>query len=176
MKKTRILLFTLLICIGCLLLNSCYPVAAKKYFDISEYKEIWELSGFKSYHKYNGTSTFFPSEPSALDVTKFTGRYDEQLPLGEGVEIYIEIQYDDSSYDAETKRLSAMSKDSSGSFNLENAKVYSTRMGDGEYSGVYEYAVTNDAEKKIVYIYLMHIPQKEIDFDDKYLPAGYKVY
>lgn len=111
MKKRVLLIVVLIICF----VSGCGYSAHKKYYnEIADYQKIWELSGFR--HGYEDKSPLFPIEIDDLEVEKFYCRYDEQLPLGEGIQILLEIVYDDLSFKAELNRISEIALENKENF------------------------------------------------------------
>ena len=68
------------------LLTGCSYSAYIDYYDIKDYNSIWELTGFR--HGYDNTSLLFPENIDDLEVVDFFCRYDQQLPLGEGIQVF----------------------------------------------------------------------------------------
>lgn len=161
-------LCTVLYCSGC----SSYTAYKDYYNDICSYEEIWDLSGFR--HGYDGPSPLFPSDVEKLDVVDFFCRYDQQLPLGEGIQVYLHIHYEDNEvFQDEVKRISALAFDSTDAFNKTEFSAYSLRLGTDLSS---EYAMVDGSNQNIYYIYLQNLPQNEIEFDGSLIPNGYTGY
>lgn len=153
--------------------TGCSYAANKDYYsDVDDYKEIWSLTGFN--HGYDGVSLFFPESLENLDVKKFHCRYDEQLPLGEGVQILLEIQYSDEAlFDAEIEKISSMATECKESFGQLELSAYATRLGADLSS---EYALIDEEQQIIYYVYLQNVPKEEIEFDHELIPVGYTGY
>lgn len=170
LKKALVVILTLLTVL--VLFSGCKYTAYKTYYgDISDYSEIWSLNGF-FYEGYNSeSSSFFPQKLDGLDVKDFYCRYDEQLPLGEGIQVFLHIKYkDDTSFNDESERLSTMSIDCNKYFEKTGLTAYATHIG---VSGSSEYALVNPEKQEILYIYLKDLPTEEIEFDNAFLPKGY---
>lgn len=171
MKKAIFLILSI-----CLLLLSsgCQYTAYKSYYsDIEDYEEIWDLSGFR--HGYDDRRMFFPANLDNYNITGFYCRYDEQLPLGEGIQVYLEIQFpDDVSIKTEIDRLLEFSAKCDDLFEKSGFEAYATRLGDD--IGTYEYALVDHHSKKIYFIYLQSVPKNEIEFSHTLLPNGYTEY
>lgn len=152
------------------ILTGCSYVAYKDYYsDTGDYKEIWKLTGFR--HGYEDISTFFPKSIDNLDVRDFRCRYDQQLPLGEGVQVFLEIQYtNENLFDTELEKISSMSFNCDDYFEESVFSAYATRLGK-DFSS--EYALVDEEQRVVYYIYLQNIPKSEIEFDHKFLPIGY---
>ena len=157
-------------------LCSCTYTAYKTYYNnIEDYDDIWELTGF--YHGYEGKSTFFPNDISSLNVKEFFCRYDEELPLGENVQILLEIEYDEDDFAEERERLSKAGFECSDSFDIKGIEAYATNLGtSGVHAYISEYALLDSDQNTIEYIFLHGVPKEEIEFDHQFLPIGYTGY
>ena len=169
MKKC---IFLLIILFVVFLISGCrYPAYIDYYSDIEDYEEIWDLTGFR--HGYDEGEMFFPASLENYDVIDYLCRYDQQLPLGEGIQVYLEIQYpDETSLNAEIDRFSALSERCDEFFDKTGYEAYATRLGDE--IGSSEYALIDRDNKKIYYIYLQTLPMDEIEFSHTLLPDGYE--
>lgn len=168
MKKRILSIVVLIICF----VSSCGYAAHKKYYnDISDYQKIWELSGFR--HGYEDKSPLFPIEIADLDVKKFYCRYDEQLPLGEGVQILLEIAYDDLAFKSELDRISEIAVEDKENFTDNEFLVYYIQLGK---NGCWEYALIDEKEQIVNYIFLYNLPKKEIELENSFLPNNYVDY
>ena len=178
-KKARLFCNTLLIlCLMIISLTvhlvSCgYMAYTTFYTNIEDYNHIWNLSGVRVGNQ--GSPSVFPDNIEGLLVEDFFCRYDEKLPLGEGLQVFLNIQYNDKmTFDSELKLLKELSKD-----NVENLfsklqfETYIVNLGEGYY---YEYALVDESEQKVIYIYLQGLPKDEIEFDHIYLPDNYTDY
>ena len=168
MKKRILLLVVLII----FFVSGCGYSAHKKYYnEISDYQKIWELSGFR--HGYEDKSPLFPIEIADLNVKTFYCRYDEQLPVGEGVQILLEIGYDDLTYKSDLNRISEISVENKENFTDNEFLVYYIQLGK---NGCWEYALINEEEQTVNYIFLYNLPKKEIEFEKTFLPNNYVDY
>lgn len=168
MKKSVALIAVLLIFV----LSGCAYSAAKTYYrGTDDYNEIWKLAGLR--HGYDDKSPLFPDEIDDLEVKDFYCRYDEQLPLGEGVQIFLEIAYDDTSFDSEQKRISETAVEDKENFTDSRCSAYSLKMGE---NGCWEYALTDDSQNMVYYIFLYNLPEEEIEIDKNFLPENYVDY
>lgn len=151
-------------------LTGCSYVAYKDYYSsIDNYTEIWELTGFN--HGYDNVSPFFPESIDNLDVKDFFCRYDQQLPLGEGIQVFLKIQYtDENLFDMELENISSMSFNCNDYFKESGFSVYATHLGR-DFSS--QYALIDEGQRLIYYIYLQNIPENEIEFPHQFLPTGY---
>lgn len=167
MKCTKLSVIVLAIVISFV---SCGYSAYKDYYcDISDYTKIWNLSGFR--HGYQGVSTFFPQEVEKLTVDDYFFRYDQQLPLGEGIQLLLKICYEKESFLAELERITSLATECTNQFDNQEL-VYSVRFGDKSF----EYACIDEKDQSICYIYLQNIPKSEVEFEHIYLPRNYTEY
>jgi len=169
MYKKYVTVFVLVLYI-LVVFTGCSYIAYKDYYsNIDEYAKIWELTGF--HHGYEGASPLFPKSIANLDAKQFLCRYDQQLPLGEGIQVFLEIQYtDEGVFNTELEKISSLSFDCRDSFMGTSFAAYATRLGSNFSS---EYALIDEDKQVIYYIYLQNIPKSEIEFDHQFLPAGY---
>ena len=153
------------------MLTGCY-MAFKDYYHEKDYKEIWELSGFR--HGYDGVSPFFPESIDDLKVNKFLCRYDQQIPLGEGVQLFMEIQYTDKMvFDKEYEKIKSMAFKCDEYFDEVDLSAYAVRLGE-EWST--EYALIDEEQQIVYYIFLYSVPKSQIRFNHRLVPAGYEDY
>jgi len=154
-----------------LILTGCY-IAFKDYYHEEDYREIWELTGFR--HGYEGVSPFFPERIDNLEVKDFLCRYDQQIPLGEGVQLFMKIQYIDKMiFDKEYDKIRSMAFDCNDFFEVDDLSAYAVRLGE-EWST--EYALIDEEQQIIYYIFLYSVPKSQIRFNHRLLPAGYEDY
>ena len=154
------------------LLCGCHSYTAYKdyYTDTADYPEIWTLSGF--YRGQEERSPIFPDRLNDLTVISFFCRYDQQLPLGEGVQLLLEIQYPDKqAFTAEVDRITALTVPCPDAFG--GLEAHALRLGVDLTS---EYCLINRAEQTIYYVYLKNIPKEQVEFDQRYIPRGYSGY
>lgn len=168
MKKLLILALIFILC----LFSGCGYLANTQYFDnYNDYPNIWTLTGFR--HGYEKKSPLFPNEITDLDVCEFFCRYDEQFPLGEGVQIYLEVTYVGKDFDKEVKRISNISNKNIHNFKTTDIIAYDIKLGE---DGCWEYALINPNLKKIYYIFIYNLPKSEIEFNHNFVPDNYIDY
>lgn len=170
MKKAVVFLwvFLLIFSAGC---NS-YSAYKDYYSDPKDYLQVWQRSGF--YNAAESSSPLFPKDIDHLDVVDFMCRYDEQLPIGEGVQLYLKIQYkDQQSFDDEVDRIASVANVCNDAFDETNFDAYVMRLCEELVS---EYALVDDNEQTVSYLYLKNIPKSEIEIDHTLLPKGYSGY
>ena len=164
-KITAIILAAIII----LSFSGCSYIAYKNYYTKEDYLNIWELEGVR--YDAEGISPLFPESIENSDVQEFLCRHDQQLPLGEGIQILLKIRYDTDLLLSEKERISSMTEDCTDSFGNPDFMACSTQICN---EGVSEYVLINNEDQTIYYIYLQDIPKKEIEFDSELLPKEYE--
>ena len=153
------------------LFSGCY-VAYKDYYHEEDYKEIWELTGF--WHGYEGVSPFFPESIDDLEVNKFLCRYDQIIPIGEAVQLFMEIPYtDEEVFNKEVEKIKSMAFQCDEYFEEIDFSVYAVRLGE-EFNT--EYALIDEEQQVVYYIFLHNVPKSEIRFEHRFIPKGYENY
>lgn len=170
-KKLLALLLSLglmVFAVGC----SAYPAYKNYYSNASDYHRIWKLEGF--YRGPGEQSALFPQDLHELDITDYFCRYDQQLPLGEGVQLLLEVQYSDPiAFADEVNRIASITSNRSDAFSQNDYDAYALRICE---ELACEYAFADEDSQLICYIYLRNIPKKQIEIDHKLLPTGYSGY
>ena len=171
MKKVLSLLLAVCLLAALVGCNS-YHAYKDTYTDPDSYRKLWSLSGF--YRGEGDRSALFPQSLYGLDVEKFFCRYDQQLPLGEGVQLLITIKYEDPTlFEAEVARIASLSTLRNDAFRDSTSEVYAVRICEDLTS---EYAFVDSSCQVIEYIYLRNIPKDEIEIDHELLPNDYVGY
>ncbi len=167
MKKNFIIIA--LIVINTFLLTSCSYVAYKTYYtNEKDYSQIWALAGVSTGNK--DIHDLFPTEISNLSVEEFFCRYDEQIPLGEGVQVFLKVHYEDKeSFLAELERISLLAYSCDEHFQGSDMSAYATSMGEGS---LWEYSLIDEQQQLIYYIYLRFLPKDEIEIENSMLPIN----
>lgn len=159
--------------LGCIVLfSSCkYSAITKYYNDPQQYVDVWELSGVRDSQEEK--NTIFPKNLNDLNTVTFFCRYDQQYPLGEGVQILLEIKYfSDELFQKEFDKLSQQCFCVEDYF-IDADKVFAVRFGEDD---AIEYAMINEAEQLIAYVYIQSLPKDQIELDSKFIPTGYYDY
>lgn len=168
MKKYILICLAMIMCF----LSGCgYPAYKTYYKETADYGEIWELTGFR--HGYEDKSPLFPDKIDDLNVTSFQCRYDEQLPLGEGVQILLTVNYNDDSFQTELTRIADTALENTENFTDSGLTAYVVRLGEDD---CWEYALIDEDEKTVHYIFLYSLPAKEIELEKNFLPDNYVDY
>lgn len=154
--------------VGC---NS-YHAYKDTYTDPESYPKLWSLAGF--YRGEGDRSALFPQSLHGRDVAQFFCRYDQQIPLGEGVQLLIKINYEDPTlFEDEVARIASLATLRNDAFSDSSSEVYAVRICEDLAS---EYAFVDSSSQVIKYIYLRNIPKDEIEIDHELLPTDYVGY
>ena len=168
MRKVVVILFILILCFN---LFSCSDVYEEIIIsDIKEYDDIWSLPE----RRVHETSVLFPNSVSEEECVEFICRHTTYLPLGTGWQILLRIKYDDDRFISEINRLNNL---------CENSPIcgYSENFDDYAYATVwnwnscFEYAIIDEKEKTVSYIYLQLIEKKDLFIEDEYIPKEYEM-
>lgn len=171
MKKIRNILLILILSVMFLCFTGCDYIAYKDYYTIDDYAEIWDLTGFE--YKRIDLDLIFPAEIEDYEVTDFFCRYDQQLPLGEGFQILLEVQFpDEEALAGELERIKPMTTQCSEHFKNSSLDAYAVSLGE---HWVYEYALVDKNNYKVYFVYLQYLPKKEIEFSHTLLPDAYSI-
>ena len=166
MKKIVVLIYCLCLfsLIGC-----SYPSYKTYYTDVNKYEEIWSLTG--SLLEYDEEKSLFPEKIENLETEEFFCRYDEQIPLGEGIQILLKLNFSNSEkFEAEIERIkdrAFMCQEYFGDFDLI---AYATKLNDDNC----EYVLINTNNQTINYIYLQQVRREEIEINENLLPNNYE--
>ena len=172
MRKLRNVLLILIVIVLTAACAGCDYISYKDYYTIENYAEIWDLSGL-AFQRVD-SHFLFPQKIEDYDVANFLCRYDQQLPLGEGVQILLEVQFEDEeALTAEQNRIAAIATVCTEHFQASLLEAYAISLGENLF---YEYALVDKDQNKIYFIYLQDIPKKEIEFPHSLLPDSYSRY
>lgn len=169
MLKKLLSILCLLILIFCF--SGCSYNAYKDYYYIENYSELWDLEGLQLINGEN--QTLFPKETENLNIKNFYCRYDQQIPLGEGVQIFLEVCYNESDFSIEKDRIISITKECDDYFINSNLNAYSLYLGEDNSS---QYVLIDYNTNTIYYIHLQDLPKEEIEIDEKFLPDNYIGY
>lgn len=168
MKKTACLVISLFLI---LCLSSCNDVYEETLIsDIREYNEIWTLPE----HRVAETSLLFPNNVAENQCASFVGKHTTYHLLGTGWQISLEVIYDDTSFSEEIDRLNNLCANSAicGASQYFDNPAYATVWN---WNSCFEYAVIDEKEKTICYIYLQLIQKNDLIIGENYIPKGYEM-
>lgn len=173
MRLFQRIIFLFLAVVFFVSLTGCDYAAYKTYyFNEEDYTDIWNLSGFS--YRRTDTGLIFPIEIDGYDTKSFYCRYDEQIPLGEGIQIYLEISLPDKQdLTEELSRIVPMTIKCDEYFNSVSLDAYAVSLGE---NGFWEYVLADQEALKVYFIYLQDVPIEEIEFSHNFLPESYSRY
>lgn len=138
--------------------------------DIREYDDIWSLSERRA----DETSVLFPSSVNEEECIEFICRHTTYQLLGTGWQILLKIKYDDALFSSEMSRLNNLCKNSPicGYSEYFDNYAYATVWN---WNSCFEYAVIDEKEKTVCYIYLQLIEKNDLFIEEGYIPEGYEM-
>lgn len=168
----RIILLLLFLC-SLICLASCNN---SRYYDSTKYEEIWNLSDIRSEYGETRNGEFFrtvppiyPSTLSGRNVVDYLCRYDIRL-LGADMQVFFKVKYSGREELLEEKtRIAGGYENVTDKFDIAGSEVYADKMG--EY--VWSYAVINEENNEISYVYIQYVKRGDIEFDHSLLPEEY---
>ena len=136
--------------------------------DISTYRQ-WALP-----ETYSHLLVFPKEVPEKAEEISYYYRYESGYtrPM---CQIYLSCRLDDETYAAEGERLSGLSYKRTGGEIIpihydEGSYPYPAFVANEGYDFCYEYAVTDAASQRIIYVYAMNTLEQDIKFDTAHLP------
>ena len=168
MKKYVLILISFVLTLG---LSSCSDIYEEIIIsDIEEYDNIWTLPE----RRVGETSVMFPNNVNEEQCVTFICKHTTYQLLGTGWQLLLEIRYDDSLYFSEIDRLNNLCGNSPirGISEYFGNPAYATVWN---WNGCFEYAVVDEKEKTVCYIYLQLIEEDNLILDKKYIPEGYEM-
>lgn len=168
MKK---LVAVLLISILTVSMSSCSDVYDETIIsDVELYDTIWELPE----RRVSETSMLFPNEIQEEQVERFNCQHTTYRLLGTGWQIELTILFDENTFNVEKDRLSNLCGNSivCGESTYFDQPAYATVWN---WNGCFEYAVINEREKSIGYVYLQLIETEDLSVDPAYVPHPYEM-
>ena len=169
MKK--LISLALIVFVLCGALCSCNDVQDEKIItDIKAYESIWDLSE----RRIGDYSDLFPKKVENKQVIKFNCIHSTYSFIGTGWQVELEIKYDDNSFSTEENRLKNVCKDSviCGNSNYFDCPNFASVWN---WNSCYEYAVVNETDNTIGYIYLQLIDKEDLKISKKYVPNQYEM-
>lgn len=138
--------------------------------DMKLYDTIWNLSE----RRVSETSILFPSIVDGDKVINFNCKHTTYQLVGTGWQVELTVKYSDDSFYAEVKRLSELCDSSvvCGESEYFDVPVYASVWN---HIGCFEYAVVNEEDKTIGYIYLQLINKDDLEISSSYIPHSYEM-
>lgn len=154
-----------------LILSSCSNVYKEiTISNIEQYEDLWTLPE----RRVDETSLLFPKEIAEEQCVTFHGKHDTYRLLGTGWQVILEMQYDDSAFIAKTERLKKLCENSPvcGISEHFDKPTYASAWN---WNSCFEYAVVDEQEKTVCYLYLQLIEPDDLIIDKNYLPKDYEM-
>ena len=168
MKKWLLLIIIALVLFS---ICSCSDVYAETYIsDVSAYDTIWDLPESRAFEK----SELFPMSISELQVIHFSCYHQTYQLVGTGWQVELIIKYDSDSFSAEHERLKNLCEESvvCGDNEYFDYPAYATVWN---WTQCFEYAVVNEQNSTISYIYLQLINKEDIAITSDNIPRNYEM-
>ena len=168
MKKYALIIISLILAFS---LVSCSDIYKETIVtDTEEYRNIWSLPE----RRVNESSLLFPSEINE-ECAEFKCIHTAYKWVGTGWQITLKLKYNDNlNFEAEIDRLNTLSENSPihGNSDYFDKTAYASAWN---WNGCFEYAVVDEAEKTVNYIYLQLADKDQLIIDDDYIPGGYEM-
>lgn len=143
----------------------------KTVTDIAYYDEMWDNP--EKHEDYN-KSILFPKSVENLKVTDFLFVYNVHLFITEW-QIELVVKYDEDYFENEVERIKSVCKGSPvyGETEYFDKPAYASMW---DYDSCYEYAIVDEKNSEIVYIYFqyVYVDLYEFKIEEKYIPKGYR--
>ncbi len=165
MKKTA--LFLMFIMVTAVFAGCSMPVMKVEKYEVTEYGQVFEIRSFKETHENKAEKTVFPENTEQLNILQLSGVYYNTEPK---TAVYLQVGYDGEAYAKEKERLSSIVDECGDDFALpENDEIYPLLLGEPEY----EYAICNNENNTVTYVYLLYMKKADFDINPTILPNKY---
>lgn len=166
MKKFFIMiLFPILV-----LLTGCNDVYKSISFTNTEdYEQIWYLSERRD----DNSLAIFPSSLNNFNVTSFICNWKSYKWTGSGFEICLTVKYDKQSMNDEINRISSISSVRKTKYDTSNF-LYPAYVATLGYLDSNEYALIDEDNQTVYYIYLQLMDKEDITINKSLLPKNYE--
>ena len=137
--------------------------------DIKEYSAIWSLPE----RRVNEKSELFPFKIDEEQCVEFICKHTTYKWVGTGWQVLLKIVYDDTEFISEMNRLTNLCANSYFCGNSEyfDFPRYATAWN---WQGCFEYAIVDNKNKAVCYVYLQLIDKDDLILEKKYIPRGYE--
>lgn len=141
------------------------------YNSIEDYEKFEEFKGYSNL-------LIFPSQiPEKASNSSYYFKKDSSNLFDDDYQIYLMCQYDQQAYNQEVNRLAAIKQVCGEEIHYvwKDEKNFSFPAIVAIYNNnhCYEYALLDDINKKIYYIFLQFIYKEDVIFDNSFLPYNY---
>ncbi len=166
MKK----LTAILLIMTCLLCFAGCKSEKTEITAIGDYDAIWTLSERRA----SESSFLFPTAIIPTDVQLFKCEHINTMPIGTEWEVILKLQYNTETFKAEADKIQSLCKGSPihGESDHFDTVSYASVWN---WNSCFEYAILNEEENTITYVYLQLKDKDDISIDSKYLPKDYKL-
>ena len=136
--------------------------------DINYYENIWSRS-----RRAGEPSMLFPSTVAKEQCVNFYFNY-QDIILAPSWQIFLKNQYDEETFLSEFNHLNTICENSPvcGDSEYFDTQVYATVWN---WNGCFEYAIVDEEEKTVSYIYIQLINKEDLMIDEEYIPEGYEM-
>ena len=167
MKNTLIFLcivITLLTTVAC---NNVYQETI--ITDVNSLVDIWQLPE----RRPSDTTILFPSTVNEDECINFYCKHSTYHLVGTGWQVELVVKYDNVDFVKEKTRLVEICKNSvvAGATTYFDYPTYATIWN---WNGCFEYAVIDEKNMNISYIYLQLVDKNEITINKKFIPNKYE--
>lgn len=142
-----------------------------------EYESAWSFFGYDRTHTWLSMrgccesfvpTPLFPPSVSELAVNEFCSVSYSELPFVEQHQFYLSVTYDEQEFQEEVARIDQIARiEDSEYFDLPAA------IAVFNWESCYEYALFDEDNLTVHYVYLESVSKKHLSVDEEYLPKGY---
>ena len=159
-----------------------FPPMYKKYQEIKKpvltlTTDINDYGDFRGFRGYSNLDVFPSKIPDSAKNVDFY-YHDDSTPLfTDSCQVYLKCTYNEMDYQNEVQRLKVVTEQYKEEIHTawadnENFKLPSI-VAVYAYNHCYEYALLNEAEDSIIYVFLQFIYERDVVFDKDFLPYTY---
>ena len=138
--------------------------------DVKLYDTMWTLPE----RRVSETSSLFPAIIDEKEVVDYYCKHSTYQMVGTGWQVELTVKYSDELFSAELERLNDLCSNSvvCGESEYFDTLSYASVWN---WNGCFEYAVADEKEKTIGFIYLQLISKDNLEISSRYIPNGYEM-
>ena len=172
LRKWVAICMVLVVTLCCNACSSLYELT--EITNPEQYQDIWELSERRIYTSdpLYGKLLTFPDTITESNVLQLYCWYAVYFPVGTGFQIHLSIQYNEEEYAEEVGRLEDIELTASIQYNTQNFSV-PAYVAVWDYIECYEYALCDEENHIINYVYLQLIANHE-KLDSSVMPVDWE--
>ncbi len=138
--------------------------------DVGEYDELWELPELRIVER----PAVFPETLEGMNVEKFSGTHTTYLPLGTGWQVELRAAFDEDGIKDEEARLEKICAGSPvcGESDYFEMPAFASVWNE---NCCFAYAVVNEDEGEVTYVYLQLIEDGDLTISDYAVPKNYEM-